>query len=113
MVLKNWRFLVLTAAVLIFSSGTAQALTAEIYGYTKAKDVTGSLTVSVASNSLQLTGFTNIYQHPLEVYISSGYDLAGGQMIGVLSEGFEGSTTFDLPENGVSNKDMVYFVNMP
>jgi hypothetical protein len=98
------------SAVLVFAAGTAQALTADIYGYTKAEYVTGSLRVSEVAGSLDLTGFSNIYPHPLEVYISRGYNLAGGRMIGVLSEGFEGAATFDLPENGVSGEDMVYFL---
>lgn len=110
MVPKNWRVMVLAAVVLVFTAGTARALTADIYGYTKADDVTGSLKVMKESGSLELTGFTNVYAHPLEVYISKGYDLADGKMIGVLSEGFEGSATFDLPETGVSDEDMVYFL---
>jgi hypothetical protein len=102
--------IMLLGAALVFSAGSALALTADIYGYTKARHVTGSLRVSEASGSLELTGFTNVYPHPLEVYISKGYDLAGGRMVGVLSEGFEGSTAFDLPETGVSDEDMVYFI---
>jgi len=98
------------SAVLVFTAGTAQALTADIYGYTKAEHVTGSLRVSEASGNLELMNFTNVYPHPLEVYISRGYDLAGGRMVGVLSEGFEGSATFDIPDAGVSDEDVVYFI---
>jgi hypothetical protein len=86
------------------------ALTADIYGYTRADHVTGSLRVSESDGNLELTGFKNIYFHPLEVYISRGYDLAGGRMIGVLTQGFEGSTTFMSPESGVGDEDMVYFM---
>jgi hypothetical protein len=102
--------IVVLSMVLVFAAGTAQALTADIYGYTKAEDVTGSLRVSEESGNLELTGFTNVYPHPLEVYISKGYDLAGGKMVGVLSEGFGGSAAFDLPEAGVSNEDVVFFL---
>jgi hypothetical protein len=109
MVSRMWAIVILSA-ILVFAAGTAQALTADIYGYTKAEYVTGSLRVSETAGSLELTGFSNIYPHPLEVYISRGYDLAGGTMVGVLSEGFEGAASFELPENGVTGEDMVYFL---
>lgn len=104
------RISIVLAVILVFAAGTAQALTADIYGYTKATDVTGSLRALPETNSLQLTGFTNVYPHPLEIYVSKGYDLAGGRLIGVLGEGFEGSATFDLPQEGVSGEDMVFFL---
>lgn len=109
MISRAWVFAVLIM-VSAFVAPSALALTADIYGYTKAEYVTGSLRVSEGGSNLQLADFTNIYSHPLEVYVSRGYDLAGGEMIGVLSQGFEGSKTFVLPETGVSEEDMVFFM---
>ena len=109
MISRAWVFAVLIM-VSAFVAPSALALTADIYGYTKAEYVTGSLRVSEGGSNLQLTDFTNIYSHPLEVYVSRGYDLAGGEMIGVLFQGFEGSKTFVLPETGVSEEDMVFFM---
>jgi hypothetical protein len=109
MVSRAW-IVVVMMALSAFVVSPVLALTADIYGYTKAEYVTGSLRVSEVGDNLVLTGFKNVYFHPLEVYVSRGYDLAGGKMIGVLSQGFEGSTTFVPPEKGVSNEDMVFFM---
>ena len=97
-------------SVLVFAAAPVRALTAEIYGYTKAEYVTGSLRVPAASGDLELTGFTSIYPHPLEVYVSRGYDLADGTLAGVLPVGFEGRAVFDVPAGGISDEDMVFFM---
>ncbi len=72
----------------------AFGLDADIYGYTKAGDVTGNISVSPDHEGLELRGFSCDYHHPLEVYISRGYDPAGGEMIGVIPAGFIGDLTF-------------------
>ena len=84
----------------------AFGLDADIYGYTKAADVTGNLSVSTDQEVLELTGFSCDYYHPLEVYISRGYDPAGAEMVGVIPAGFKGDLTFS-PVPRITGEDMV------
>ena len=106
---KKWMITFLTA-VAVMAASPVLAVTADVYGYTKAEYVKGSLLVAEDTRTLELTGFSNIYSHPMEVYISKGYDPGEAKMIGVLSSGFEGAATFDMPEEGVTNQDMVLFM---
>jgi len=106
---KRWITVVLIAG-LSLAPLPVSALTADIYGYTKAEDVTGSMRVSGDTATLELTGFRTVYFHPLEIYISQGYDLIGRTMVGVLPPGFEGTTTFVLKDREVSERDMVLFM---
>lgn len=109
MIPRIWMMMFLTA-VAVMAASSALALTADVYGYTKAEYVKGNLQVAEDTRSLELTGFSHIYRHPMEVYISKGYDPAEAKMIGVLSPGFKGTATFDIPETGVTNEDMVLFM---
>lgn len=84
----------------------AFGLDADIYGYTKAAEVTGNLSVSPDQQDLELTGFSCDHYHPLEVYISRGYDPAGGQLVGVIPAGFQGDMTFSAVPR-VTGEDMV------
>jgi hypothetical protein len=97
-------------AVLALNATPALALTADIYGYTKAEYVTGSVDVSENTSTLELTGFSSVYSLPLEIYLSQGYDPIGGKMIGVLSPDFKGAASFEMPTGGVDDKDMISFV---
>jgi hypothetical protein len=85
----------------------AYALDADIYGYTKADDVSGSVHASGDPQTLELTGFSSGYHHPMEIYVSRGYDPAGGEMVGVLPPGFEGTATLTMPNRDVTEEDMV------
>ena len=106
---KKWATVVLIAGLNLLPLPVS-ALTADIYGYTKAEDVTGSMRVSDDAVTLELMGFRTVYFHPLEIYISQGYDLVDRTMIGVLPPGFEGTTTFVLENREVSEQDMVLFM---
>jgi len=108
MVLKGLMIVVMLTAMALIPP-PAFALDADIYGYTKAEDVTGSVRASGNPQTLELTGFASSYYHPMEVYVSRGYDPGGGEMVGILSPGFEGVTTFTLPGRDVTGEDMILF----
>lgn len=84
----------------------ASGLDADLYGYTKAAEVSGNLGVSPDRQVLELTGFSCSYYHPLEVYVTAGYDPSGGELVGVIPPGFQGSMTF-TPARPVTGEDMV------
>ena len=106
---KRW-IKVLFVAALVLTPLQVLALTADIYGYTKAEDVKGSMQVSNDAVTLVLNKFTTIYFHPLEIYISKGYDLFETTMVGVLEPGFEGARTFTLQGRKITDQDMILFM---
>ena len=93
--MKSRGLMIMTAAIALWLIPTlAFGLDADLYGYTKAADVSGNLSVSVEGRALELRGFSSEFHHPLEVYITQGYDPSGGRMVGVIPAGFRGNMAF-------------------
>ena len=105
--MKSRRLMIMTAAIALWLIPIlAFGLNADLYGYTKAAEVSGKLSVSVDGRVLELSGFSSQFYHPLEVYISRGYDPLGGRMVGVIPAGFRGGMNFSqIP--GITVQDMV------
>lgn len=105
--MKSRGLMIMTAAIALWLIPIlAFGLDADLYGYTKAADVSGRLIVSADGRVLELSGFSSEFYHPLEVYISRGYVPSGGRMVGVIPAGFRGGMTFS-PITEITGQDMV------
>jgi|GEM_PF-5406476 len=105
--MKSRGLIIMTAAIALWLIPIlAFGLDADLYGYTKAADISGKLSVSVDGRVLDLSGFSSQFYHPLEVYISRGYTPSEGRIVGVIPAGFRGGMTFSpIPE--ITGQDMI------
>lgn len=105
--MKSRGLMITTAAIALWLIPImAFGMDADLYGYTKAADVSGRMSVSADGRVLELSGFSSLFYHPLEVYISRGYMPSEARMVGVIPAGFQGGMTFS-PIPGITGQDMV------
>ncbi len=93
-------FLLLAALSLLLAmplSAWAQGKTARLVGYEKAGFVTGEVDLSADGSMIEVKNLKSVYDQPLELYVTKGFDNQAGFKVGLIPAGSHGDMSFDAP----------------
>lgn len=93
-------FLLFAALSLLLAmplSAWAQGKTARLVGYEKAGFVTGEIDLSADGSMVEVKNLRSVYEQPLELYLTKGFDNKDSVKIGLIPAGSHGDMSFDAP----------------
>ena len=106
-------FLLSLAVVLVLTlpaAGLAQGRSATLYGYEKAEFVTGVVSISADGGLVMVRDLFSKYSEPVELYLSKGFDINKGILVGQIAAGTSGNMSFDARGGDMGEVDTVLLI---
>lgn len=88
-------------------TAAAQGKTGDLVGYEKAEYVSGFFSLNARGNSVMLNRFQTVYDKPLEVYVTRGFQQGNAFKVGEIASDKRGDIFFEIPALDIQAYDSV------